>query len=129
MTRDGNPFLMEVNTRIQVENGVSAKISRIKGHDDIDLVAEQIRTGLGEPLGYTQNAISFEGRTLEYRIIAESPENTFTPWVGTIDRFRWGEHPWLSVYTHVPKQPYVIPTESDPNLALVIIWGQDLDEL
>lgn len=129
VTRDGNPFLMEVNTRIQVENGVSAKISRIKGHDDIDLVAEQIRTGLGEPLGYTQNDISFEGRTLEYRIIAESPENNFTPWVGTIDRFRWVEHPWLSVYTHVPKQPYVIPTEFDPNLALVIIWGQDLDEL
>ncbi len=77
VTRDGNPFLMEVNTRIQVENGVSAKISRIKGHDGIDLVAEQIRTGLGEPLGYTQNDISFEGRTLEYRIIAESPENNF----------------------------------------------------
>ena len=27
VTRDGNPFLMEVNTRIQVENGISARIS------------------------------------------------------------------------------------------------------
>ena len=31
VTRDGQPFLMEVNTRIQVENGVSAAISRREG--------------------------------------------------------------------------------------------------
>ena len=31
VTPKGAPFLMEVNTRIQVENGVSAAISRIKG--------------------------------------------------------------------------------------------------
>lgn len=129
VTRDGAPFLMEVNTRIQVENGVSASISRIKGHPSVDLIEEQIRTGLGEPLGYTQNDISFEGFALEYRIIAESPARNFAPWVGTIDRLRWKEHPWVSVHTHVPKEPYVIPTEFDPNLALVIVWGKDLGEL
>ena len=41
---------MEVNTRIQVENGVSAAISRIKGRGDVNLIAEQIRLGLGEPM-------------------------------------------------------------------------------
>lgn len=31
--------------------------------------------------------------------------------------------------THVPhKEPYEIPTEFDPNLALAIIWGKDLAE-
>ena len=31
--------------------------------------------------------------------------------------------------THVPTQePYEIPTEFDPNLALAIIWGKDLEE-
>jgi biotin carboxylase len=33
------------------------------------------------------------------------------------------------VYTHVPLDTnYEIPTEYDPNLALAIIWGKDLDE-
>ena len=129
VTRQGAPFLMEVNTRIQVENGVSARIARVKGQEGVDLIAEQIRTGLGEPLGYTQHDIQFDGFALEYRLIAESPENNFTPWVGTIDRFRWKEHPWLSVHTQVPKSAYNIPTEFDPNLALAIIWGKDLKEL
>ena len=129
VTRKGMPFLMEVNTRIQVENGVSARLARIRGDGGVDLIAEQIRTGLGEPLGYTQKDITFDGVALEYRIIAESPENNFTPWVGTIRRFTWKEHPWLTVHTQVPSSNYSIPTEFDPNLALAIVWGKDLDEL
>ncbi len=129
VTRKGEPFLMEVNTRIQVENGVSAAIARIKGQDGVDLIAEQIRIGLGEPLGYGQEDITFEGVALEYRLIAEEPDDNFAPWVGTIDRLRWKDHPWLSVHTQVPKSAYVIPTEYDPNLALAIIWGPNLEEL
>ena len=130
VTRDGEPFLMEVNTRIQVENGVSARIARIKGSEEpVDLIAEQIRIGLGQPLGYSQEDVSFEGVGIEYRLIAEDPDNRFAPWVGTIDRFGWQEHPWLTMLTHVPTDtPYEIPTEFDPNLALGIVWGKDLAE-
>ena len=133
VTRKGEPFLMEVNTRIQVENGVSARISRINkdGHyiDDVDLLAEQVRIGLGQPLGYTQDDISFDGVGVEYRLIAEDPDNRFTPWVGRIERFQWKPQPWLTMLTHVPTdEPYEIPTEFDPNLALAIIWGKDLEE-
>lgn len=129
VTRKGDPFLMEVNTRIQVENGVSACISRVRGRDGVDLVAEQIRTALGEPLGYTQAEIATEGVGLEYRLIAEDPDNNFTPWVGRIEHFSWDRQPWLNVLTHVPlDRPYQIPTEFDPNLALAIIWGKDIEE-
>ena len=129
VTRKGEPFLMEVNTRIQVENGVSACISRVNGKDGVDLIAEQIRTGLGEPLGYTQSEIASEGIGLEYRLIAEDPANNFTPWVGRIQKFSWQPQAWLNVLTHVPTdQPYEIPTEFDPNLALAIIWGKDIEE-
>ncbi len=131
VTKDGNPFLMEVNTRIQVENGVSAAISRINGKGGVDLIAEQIRTGLGEPLGYTQQDITFDGVGIEYRLIAEDTDNNFTPWVGDIDTFTYEKAPWLSLHTHLPKiskeNPYTIPTEFDPNLALGIIWGTDLE--
>ena len=129
VTKDGSPFLMEVNTRIQVENGVSARISKVKGQGDVDIIAEQIRIGLGEPLGYTQEDITFEGVGIEYRLIAEDPDNRFTPWVGRIDAFGWPSHPWLKMHTHVPTdESYEIPTEFDPNLALAIIWGENLEQ-
>ncbi|MBO5490776.1 MAG: acetyl-CoA carboxylase biotin carboxylase subunit [Desulfovibrio sp.] len=129
VTRKGEPFLMEVNTRIQVENGVSARIARLRGRGDIDLIAEQIRIGLGEPLGYGQADITFDGLGIEYRLIAEDPNNNFTPWVGRIEQFSWKPQPWLTMLTHVPAdEPYEIPTEFDPNLALAIVWGKDLEE-
>lgn len=125
----GHPFLMEVNTRIQVENGVSARIAAIKGQGDVDLIAEQIRVGLGEPLGYSQKDITLDGVGIEYRLIAEDPDNKFAPWVGRINAFDWPEFPWLKVHTQVPRdREYEIPTDFDPNLALAIIWGRDLAE-
>lgn len=126
----GHPFLMEVNTRIQVENGVSARIASIKGKGGVDLIAEQIRVGLGAPLGYSQNEIVLNGVGLEYRIIAEDPDNKFAPWVGRITSFSWPELPWLTMHTQVPTdREYEIPTDFDPNLALAIIWGKDLAEV
>ena len=130
VTPKGDPFLMEVNTRIQVENGVSAAIARIRGQPGVDLVREQIRLALGEPLGYAQDDIGFTGRALEYRIIAEDPQERFAPQSGRIERFSWTKRPWLTVHTQVPRgRPYEIPMEFDPNLALAIVWGADLAEL
>ena len=61
--------------------------------------------------------------------VAEDPDNRFTPWVGRIERFQWKPQPWLTMLTHVPTdEPYEIPTEFDPNLALAIVWGKDLEE-
>ncbi|MFO7595872.1 MAG: acetyl-CoA carboxylase biotin carboxylase subunit family protein [Desulfocurvibacter africanus] len=127
VTPKGDPFLMEVNTRIQVENGVSGIISKVRGNGPTDLIAEQCRVGLGQSIGYAQSDIEFDGVGIEYRIIAEDPDNRFAPWVGRIDEFTWPEQPWLNVYTQVPTdEPYQIPTEFDPNLALAIIKGDDL---
>lgn len=129
VTPQGEPFLMEVNTRIQVENGVSADIALVKGDGDVNLVREQIRIGLGEDLGYTQDDVSFDGVSIEYRLIAEDTENGFAPWVGKINKLAWTEQDWLAFHTHVPQErAYQIPTEYDPNLALAIIWGKDLSE-
>ncbi|MDQ7834070.1 MAG: biotin carboxylase N-terminal domain-containing protein [Humidesulfovibrio sp.] len=137
VTPRGDPFLMEVNTRIQVENGVSGITSRIRGRADgqhgVDVIAEQIRLGLGEPLGYTQQDVTFAGVGIEYRILAEDPADRFTPCLGRIEAFGWREEPWLQVFTQVPNlkdgdKPYEIPMDFDPNLALGIVWGESLDE-
>ncbi|TIH16571.1 acetyl-CoA carboxylase biotin carboxylase subunit [Marinifilum sp. JC120] len=129
VTPRGEPFLMEVNTRIQVENGVSAAISAIKGERNVNIVREQIRLGLGDPINYGQDDVELSGVAIEYRIIAENPENDFAPWVGTIEKFHWQEQPWLEVYTQVPTdRAYEIPTEFDPNLALAIVRGENLEQ-
>ena len=73
--------------------------------------------------------MTFDGLGIEYRLIAEDPDNNFTPWVGRIERFSWDPQPWLTMLSHVPTdEPYEIPTEFDPNLALAIVWGADLAE-
>ncbi|SOB57176.1 Pyruvate carboxylase [Pseudodesulfovibrio profundus] len=129
VTPQGEPFLMEVNTRIQVENGVSADIASVKGNNDVNLIREQIRIGLGEPLGYKQEDVTFDGVSIEYRLIAEDTDNGFAPWVGMIQELGWQKKDWIRFHTHVPQdRPYQIPTEYDPNLALAIIWGKDLAE-
>ena len=129
VTPKGDPFLMEVNTRIQVENGVSAALARIKGEAGVNPFRGQIRLGPGEPLGYGQRDVTFEGVSIEYRIIAEDTDARFRPWTGRIDKFSWPDVSWASLHTQVPTdEPYQIPTEFDPNLALAIITGKDLEE-
>jgi len=129
VTPKGEPFLMEVNTRIQVENGVSSIISRVNG-EPVDIITEQLRLALGAPLGYSQEDMGFSGVGIEYRIVAENTNNRFTPCAGRITKFDWQEHDWLEMYTQVPLNvEYEIPMEYDPNLALAIVWGKDLEEV
>ncbi len=128
VSRTGQPYLLEVNTRIQVENDVSARISYINDQHP-NLIREQIRLALGEPIGYSQKNIKFRGASIELRIVAENPQRDFAPWIGTITRFDLPRFDWSATYTHVPSdRPYPIPSEYDPNLALALVWGDSMDE-
>ncbi len=128
VSRSGRPYLLEVNTRIQVENDVSARISYLNDEHP-NLIREQIRLALGEPMGYTQEDIEFRGASIELRIVAEDTRRDFAPWIGTITRFNLPEHDWSAVYTHVPSdRPYPIPSEYDPNLALALVWGDSMNQ-
>jgi len=128
VTRQGQPYLLEVNTRIQVENDVSARISYINDKQP-NLIREQIRLALNDRIGYTQNDIRFKGTSIELRIVAEDTQRGFAPWIGTITRFELPRHDWSAVYTHVPSdRPYMIPSDYDPNLALAIVWGESMQD-
>jgi acetyl/propionyl-CoA carboxylase alpha subunit len=128
VSRSGQPYLLEVNTRIQVENDVSARISYLN-NEHPNLIREQIRLGLGEKIGYKQNAVEFRGASIELRIVAEDTRRGFAPWIGTITDFSFPKHDWSVVYSHVPSErEYMIPSEYDPNLALALIWGDNMDE-
>src|SRR6185503_3694621 len=76
----GNYYFMEMNTRIQVEHGVTELVT------GRDLVKEQIHVAAGEALSFSQKDVTFSGHALECRINAEDPWN-FTPSPGTIRHF------------------------------------------
>ncbi len=126
--RQGKPYLLEVNTRIQVENDVSARISYLKGKHP-NLLQEQIRLALGDKIGYSQKDVELKGTSIELRLVAEDPARGFAPWIGTITKFSLPQEEWSATYTHVPfDRPYMIPSDYDPNLALALVWGDTMAE-
>lgn len=79
--KDRNFYFCEMNTRIQVEHGITELITQF------DLVKEQILVCLGKQLSVTQKDISFKGHAIECRINAENPSNNFFPSTGKIANY------------------------------------------
>ncbi len=76
---DMNFYLMEVNTRLQVEHPVTEMVT------GIDLVEWQLRIAQGEPLPLTQEQVLCSGHAIEVRLCAEDDE--FAPHSGTVLHF------------------------------------------
>lgn len=77
---DGEFYFLEMNTRIQVEHPITEMVT------GVDLVAEQIRVAMGQPLGYQQADIKQHGHAIECRICAEAPDDDFAPAAGKVLR-------------------------------------------
>lgn len=79
LSPDGSFYFMEINTRIQVEHGITELIT------GVDLVREQIRVAAGLPLSRRQEEITFQGHAIECRINAEDPTADFRPCPGQVE--------------------------------------------
>ncbi|WP_207478225.1 acetyl-CoA carboxylase biotin carboxylase subunit [Arenibaculum pallidiluteum] len=117
---DGQFYFIEMNTRLQVEHTVTEMIT------GIDLVREQIRVAAGAPLGYGQDAIRFQGHSIECRINAEHPD-TFMPSPGRID----GYHAPGGLGVRVDSalyDGYRIPPHYDSLIAKLVVHGASRNE-
>jgi acetyl-CoA carboxylase, biotin carboxylase subunit len=117
---DGRFWFMEMNARIQVEHPVTELVT------SVDLIAEQLRIGYGEPLSVKQEDIEVRGHAIECRINAEDPDRGFAPTPGRLERFRTPGGPWVRVDTHCVPGTMVSPYY-DSMIAKLIVWGPDRD--
>lgn len=114
----GNFFFMEMNTRIQVEHGVTEMVT------GTDLIIEQIRIAMGEKLSFSQSDIILRGHAIECRINAEIPEKNFMPSPGVIKHMHLPAGNGVRVDTGL-YTGYRIPSEYDSMIAKVIVHAPD----
>lgn len=76
LDRDSRFYFMEMNTRIQVEHGITELVT------GVDLVREQIRIAAGLPLSRRQEEVTLTGHAIECRVNAEDPAADFRPCPG-----------------------------------------------
>jgi len=111
---DGSFSFLEMNTRLQVEHGVTEAVT------GIDLVQAQIRSADGEPLAaILPEKPALTGHAIEARVYAEDPKNFF-PSPGRLKVFRLPEDPAIRIDTGYAEGRDVTP-HYDPMIAKVIV--------
>lgn len=120
LDEQGNYYFMEMNTRIQVEHGVTELVT------GRDLVKEQILVALGQPLSFRQQDVTWTGHALECRINAEDPV-TFVPSPGVIRHFYIPGGPGVRVDTLAHDGCEISPFY-DSMIAKLMTHGRDRAE-
>ena len=118
LSRDGEYFFLEMNTRIQVEHTVTEMAT------GLDLVREQVLIAAGEPLSLRQEDVRLTGHAIECRINAEDPSNGFLPTPGRITGYREPSGPGVRVDSGVAAGSEVVGLY-DPLVAKLIVHGVD----
>jgi acetyl-CoA carboxylase biotin carboxylase subunit len=112
---------IEMNARIQVEHSVSEMIC------GLNLVKEQVRIALGEPLSYSQQDVAPRGHVIECRINAEDPDKDFIPSCGvvSIESLPGGHGIRFdsALYQGMTVHPYY-----DSLIGKLLAWGETRDD-
>ncbi len=120
LASDGEPYFMEINTRIQVEHPITEAIT------GIDIVKQQIMIAAGAELGFKQYSIKRTGHAIECRINAEDPER-FVPSPGEVTFYYPPGGPGVRLDTAL-YAGCVIPPTYDSLVAKLIVHGRDRAE-
>jgi 3-methylcrotonyl-CoA carboxylase alpha subunit len=117
LLQDGKYYLLEVNTRLQVEHPVTEMVM------GIDLVKAQILTAQGEFVFNPQQMRVPHGHSIECRIYAENPFLGGVPSTGLLGTVHWPEGPGRR-YEYGFESGDEITPYYDPMIAKVIVWDE-----
>ncbi|MDR0356653.1 MAG: pyruvate carboxylase [Deltaproteobacteria bacterium] len=115
---DGQPYLIEVNTRLQVEHGIT------ETRYGLDLVEEQISVAFGGQLRADESRNRPSLVAMQVRINLEDPQYDFTPNSGLITRYVSPGGPGVRLDSNL-SAGYDFPSNYDSAGALLIAYGQD----
>uniref|UniRef100_UPI0035637652 ATP-binding protein n=1 Tax=Polaromonas sp. TaxID=1869339 RepID=UPI0035637652 len=110
-------FLMEMNTRLQVEHPVTEAVT------GLDLVEWQLRVARGEILPLAQGQVCFTGHAIEVRLCAE--DDQFMPHAGSVLHFR---EPFGARFDHALHTGLEVTPFYDSMLAKLIVHAATRDE-
>jgi acetyl-CoA carboxylase biotin carboxylase subunit len=113
-----NFYFLEVNARLQVEHPVTEMIT------GLDLVKEQIKIAMGEPLSFSQEDLKINGHAIEVRVSAEDPLNNFLPDVGKLLMYQRPQGHGIRVDDGY-EEGMEIPIYYDPMIAKLIVHAKD----
>jgi acetyl-CoA carboxylase biotin carboxylase subunit len=121
LDKDNNYYFMEMNTRIQVEHGITEMVT------GIDLIKEQIKIAAGEKLDFSQKDVKIQGHSIECRINAENVKKGFMPSPGKVKDLYipggFNVRVDSAVYSG-----YDIPPYYDSMIAKLIVYGRNREE-
>lgn len=117
----GNFYLIEINSRLQVEHPVTELIT------GVDLVKLQIRIANGEEIPFKQSDLKLNGCAIECRINAEDPLNDFAPSSGLVPSCVIPYGPGIRVDTYLYPGCNV-SGYYDSLVAKLLAWGSNFDE-
>ncbi|GAA2428016.1 acetyl-CoA carboxylase biotin carboxylase subunit [Actinomadura vinacea] len=111
-------YFLEMNTRIQVEHGVTEMVT------GVDIVEQQLLVAAGLPLAVPVDEIRLSGHAIECRINAENASKRFLPAPGEITEYAEPAGPHVRIDSGVEKGTRVLPYY-DPLMAKLVVWGEN----
>ena len=121
MDEKQNFYMLEVNTRVQVEHPVTEMIT------GVDIMKESIRIAAGEPISVKQKDIKVHGHAIECRICAEDHTKDFMPSAGLIETWRAPGGLGVRMDTHACAG-YRVPPNYDSMIGKLICWADDREQ-
>jgi acetyl-CoA carboxylase biotin carboxylase subunit len=118
MDERGDFYMLEVNTRVQVEHPVTEMIT------GIDIVKMSILVAAGEKIPFKQGDVRISGHAIECRICAEDPDKAFRPSAGRIETWHLPGGPGVRVDSHVVPG-YIVPPNYDSMIGKLIVHAEN----